>query len=261
MSVFRSFPLGGTHRLEARVEATNVTNTFKFANPTGNVNSGDFMRIFALEYVVRRAAGAVRASIQLLNQRCPNRAVTEVLELVSKRKAAASEPVGEAEGRKPLGVTMRKSAVLAAMAVLFAFAGNVLPAAAQGAPLRIIAFGAHPDDNELRLAGTAAKWAALGHQVKFVAVTNGDIGHWREAGGPWPAGGPRSRWKRRGFSESPRRCSTSTTASSSRRSRIGARSPGSFATGRPISSSAIGRTTIIRITARSVSSFRIRPTW
>jgi len=79
---------------------------------------------------------------------------------------------------------MRKSAVLGAIAVLFAFAGTVPPAAAQGAPLRIIAFGAHPDDNELRLAGTAAKWAALGHQVKFVAVTNGDIGHWREAGGP-----------------------------------------------------------------------------
>jgi N-acetylglucosamine malate deacetylase 1 len=61
---------------------------------------------------------------------------------------------------------------------------GVPPAAAQDAPLRIIAFGAHPDDNELRLAGTAAKWAALGHQVKFVSVTNGDIGHWREAGGP-----------------------------------------------------------------------------
>jgi LmbE family N-acetylglucosaminyl deacetylase len=57
------------------------------------------------------------------------------------------------------------------------------PAAAQ-TPLRIIAFGAHPDDNELRVGGTAAKWAALGHQVKFVSVTNGDIGHWREAGGP-----------------------------------------------------------------------------
>ena len=51
-------------------------------------------------------------------------------------------------------------------------------------PLRIIAFGAHPDDNELQLAGTAAKWAALGHHVKFVSMTNGDIGHWREAGGP-----------------------------------------------------------------------------
>ena len=50
--------------------------------------------------------------------------------------------------------------------------------------LRIICFGAHPDDCELRAAGTAAKWAAAGHHVKFVSVTNGDIGHWKMAGGP-----------------------------------------------------------------------------
>src|SRR5262245_15153811 len=50
--------------------------------------------------------------------------------------------------------------------------------------LRIIAFGAHPDDCELSVGGTAAMWAAKGHHVKFVSVTNGDIGHWREAGGP-----------------------------------------------------------------------------
>ncbi len=50
--------------------------------------------------------------------------------------------------------------------------------------LRIIAFGAHPDDCEFKLGGTAAKWAALGHHVKLVSVTNGDIGHWRMAGGP-----------------------------------------------------------------------------
>src|SRR5262245_16895365 len=49
--------------------------------------------------------------------------------------------------------------------------------------LRIIAFGAHPDDCELRVAGAAAKWAALGHHVKFVSVTNGDVGHWQMAGG------------------------------------------------------------------------------
>jgi N-acetylglucosamine malate deacetylase 1 len=78
---------------------------------------------------------------------------------------------------------MRTPVVMIAAALLWG-SGSVVPAAAQGTPLRIIAFGAHPDDNELRLAGTAAKWAALGHQVKFVAVTNGDIGHWREAGGP-----------------------------------------------------------------------------
>src|SRR5688572_18766537 len=50
--------------------------------------------------------------------------------------------------------------------------------------LRIIAFGAHPDDCELKAGGAAAKWAALGHHVKFVSVTNGDIGHWKTAGGP-----------------------------------------------------------------------------
>jgi LmbE family N-acetylglucosaminyl deacetylase len=50
--------------------------------------------------------------------------------------------------------------------------------------LRIICFGAHPDDCELRAGGVAAMWAAKGHHVKFVSVTNGDIGHWREAGGP-----------------------------------------------------------------------------
>ncbi len=50
--------------------------------------------------------------------------------------------------------------------------------------LRIICFGAHPDDCELDAGGVAAKWAALGHHVKFVSVTNGDIGHWQIAGGP-----------------------------------------------------------------------------
>ncbi|HEX41061.1 MAG TPA: PIG-L family deacetylase [Phycisphaerales bacterium] len=50
--------------------------------------------------------------------------------------------------------------------------------------LRIIAFGAHPDDCEIRVGGVAAMWAAQGHKVKFVSTTNGDIGHWKEAGGP-----------------------------------------------------------------------------
>jgi LmbE family N-acetylglucosaminyl deacetylase len=50
--------------------------------------------------------------------------------------------------------------------------------------LRILCFGAHPDDCELKAGGVAALWAAQGHHVKFVSVTNGDIGHWRDAGGP-----------------------------------------------------------------------------
>ena len=53
-----------------------------------------------------------------------------------------------------------------------------------GDKLRIICFGAHPDDAEYKSGGTAAMWANQGHQVKLVSVTNGDIGHWRMAGGP-----------------------------------------------------------------------------
>ena len=50
--------------------------------------------------------------------------------------------------------------------------------------LRIICFGAHPDDAEYKSGGTAALWAEQGHHVKLVSVTNGDIGHWQMAGGP-----------------------------------------------------------------------------
>lgn len=62
-----------------------------------------------------------------------------------------------------------------------------LTSAAQAPPdgkLRIIVFGAHPDDAEYGTAGVAMKWAKQGHLVKLVSVTNGDIGHWGMAGGP-----------------------------------------------------------------------------
>ena len=70
------------------------------------------------------------------------------------------------------------------VALLIAFLLFAPAAAAQTTPLRIIAFGAHPDDNELKAAGVAAMWAAQGHRVKFVAMTNGDVGHFGMAGGP-----------------------------------------------------------------------------
>jgi LmbE family N-acetylglucosaminyl deacetylase len=57
------------------------------------------------------------------------------------------------------------------------------PAADDG-KLHIICFGAHPDDCELQAGGVGAMWAAQGHHVKLVSTTNGDIGHWRDAGGP-----------------------------------------------------------------------------
>src|SRR5690606_17663107 len=55
--------------------------------------------------------------------------------------------------------------------------------AADDGKLRIICFGAHPDDAEYKSGGTAAMWAAAGHHVNLVSVTNGDIGHWRMSGG------------------------------------------------------------------------------
>jgi N-acetylglucosamine malate deacetylase 1 len=78
----------------------------------------------------------------------------------------------------------RSPRALALAAAALGFALPAAPAAAADAPLRIIAFGAHPDDCELDASGAAAKWAALGHKFKCVAVTNGDIGHWGIAGGP-----------------------------------------------------------------------------
>jgi LmbE family N-acetylglucosaminyl deacetylase len=62
-------------------------------------------------------------------------------------------------------------------------AGPAGQAAAAAAPLNIIAFGAHPDDCDIRAGGTAAKWAAAGHRVRFVSVTSGDAGHQSQGGG------------------------------------------------------------------------------
>jgi LmbE family N-acetylglucosaminyl deacetylase len=41
----------------------------------------------------------------------------------------------------------------------------------------ILCIGAHPDDNELSVGGTAAKCSARGDAVHFVSVTNGNKGH------------------------------------------------------------------------------------
>lgn len=70
--------------------------------------------------------------------------------------------------------------LLAAVSVLSPDSGL-----AQGgdSPLRIIVFGAHPDDPE-KVGGTMAKFAALGHRVRLVSLTNGNAGHFSMGGGP-----------------------------------------------------------------------------
>jgi len=59
---------------------------------------------------------------------------------------------------------------------------DAAPAQAQETKLRVIAFGAHPDDCDGKFGGTAAKFVKAGAAVKFVSVTNGDAGH-QEMGG------------------------------------------------------------------------------
>ncbi|MFQ6036235.1 MAG: PIG-L deacetylase family protein [Sedimentisphaerales bacterium] len=74
--------------------------------------------------------------------------------------------------------------VSAVLALVLGITSMDCPAVAAERPLRIICFGAHPDDSEIRAGGVAAMWTAQGHKVKFVSTTNGDIGHFKMAGGP-----------------------------------------------------------------------------
>jgi len=54
---------------------------------------------------------------------------------------------------------------------------------AQDQKLNIVVFGAHPDDADGKVGGTAIKFSRLGHNVLFVSVTNGDAGHFEKGGG------------------------------------------------------------------------------
>jgi LmbE family N-acetylglucosaminyl deacetylase len=70
------------------------------------------------------------------------------------------------------------------LACLLAILCNpTLSAQSQNESVRVIAFGAHPDDCDLGAGGLAAKFVKLGHKVKFVSLTNGDAGHQSEGGG------------------------------------------------------------------------------
>ncbi len=42
---------------------------------------------------------------------------------------------------------------------------------------KVMAFGAHPDDCEIKASGIASKWVNDGHEVCFCSVTNGQSGH------------------------------------------------------------------------------------
>ncbi len=45
--------------------------------------------------------------------------------------------------------------------------------------LNIIMIGAHPDDCDIRFGGTAYLYSQMGHKVRFVALCNGNKGHYK----------------------------------------------------------------------------------
>jgi LmbE family N-acetylglucosaminyl deacetylase len=59
----------------------------------------------------------------------------------------------------------------------------LMAASGQENAVRVIVFGAHPDDCDLEAGGIAIKFAKMGYKVKFVAMTNGDAGHQSMGGG------------------------------------------------------------------------------
>ena len=67
--------------------------------------------------------------------------------------------------------------------ITFILVFHCLVVQAQDRPLKIMMIGAHPDDCDIKSGGTAALFVKLGHQVKFLSVTNGDAGHMEQGGG------------------------------------------------------------------------------
>jgi LmbE family N-acetylglucosaminyl deacetylase len=61
--------------------------------------------------------------------------------------------------------------------IIFFPVTNKIHAQTDTARIRVIMFGAHPDDCDGKAGGTAALYAQMGYAVKFVSVTNGDAGH------------------------------------------------------------------------------------
>lgn len=73
--------------------------------------------------------------------------------------------------------------ILGISTILLASTGLSYAQQSDDEKLRIIAFGAHPDDCEISAGGVAALWAAQGYAFKCVSMTNGDIGHFGMSGG------------------------------------------------------------------------------
>ena len=66
----------------------------------------------------------------------------------------------------------RLTFVAAALLCSLFVSSNPARADADDGKLRVMVFGAHPADCELKDGAVAAMWAKLGHKVKFVSTVN-----------------------------------------------------------------------------------------
>jgi len=71
-----------------------------------------------------------------------------------------------------------KSSILFVLIFVLSFAIQ-----AQEAKINVVVIGAHPDDADVDVGGTAYQFAQMGHKVLFVSLTNGDAGHFSKGGG------------------------------------------------------------------------------
>lgn len=78
---------------------------------------------------------------------------------------------------------MKKTGLLFLMLVQVFVYGQTGAAGGSGKQIRVIVFGAHPDDCDITTGGLAALYVSMGHAVKFVSLTNGDMGHQKIGGG------------------------------------------------------------------------------
>lgn len=67
--------------------------------------------------------------------------------------------------------------------ILGCFLLSLTTLSSQDKKVNVIVFGAHPDDCDNDAGGTAILFAQMGHNVKFVSMTNGDAGHYAMGGG------------------------------------------------------------------------------
>ena len=72
---------------------------------------------------------------------------------------------------------MKKKYLIFILLSFFLLPAGMMAETEKDHKLNILVIGAHPDDPDIKVGGTAYKWAQQGHNVVLVSVTNGNAGH------------------------------------------------------------------------------------